>query len=342
MSISVVTGGSGFIGQHLVDQLLARGETVRIIDVETPPVIRAGATFIRGSVTDRALVETAIEGARHVYHTAAIPQLWSPDPTVYQEINVGGTRTVLEAAAKASVQRVVHTSSSTVLTGRHISHGHTVVDEKLQTSEHDLFGHYARSKWRAESVARSFSDQLSVVVVMPTLPFGPGDRRLTPPTRMLVDFMNGRTPAYMDCLLNIIDVRDVAAGHILACERGRCGQRYILNQHSVDMASFLQQLEELTGRAMPRWRIPPIAALIASIADETWSTLVTKRIPRAPLAGTCMGVRPVRFSNRLARTTLGCPSTPLLQTLIDAVSWLSERDRITASHEKSSLVFSGR
>ncbi len=338
----MVTGGSGFIGQHLVDQLLAKGETVRIFDVETPPVIRAGVTFVRGSVTDRALVERVIDGARHVYHTAAIPQLWAPDPAVYQQINVDGTKIVLEAAVKAGVERVVHTSSSAVLTGRHIGPGHTVVDETLQTYEHHLFGHYARSKWRAESVASSFSDRLSIVIVMPTLPFGPGDRRLTPPTRMLVDFINGRTPAYMDCLLNIIDVRDVAAGHILACERGRCGQRYILNQHTVDMASFLQQLRELTGRTMPHWRLPPKAALFASMIDEAWSTLVTKRIPRAPIAGTCMGGRPVEFSNRLAQTQLGCPSTPLLQTLIDAVSWLSERDRITVSHEKPSLVFSGR
>ncbi len=342
MSIAVVTGGSGFIGQHLVDQLLARGETVRIVDLEAPPMMQAGVTFIQGSVTDRTLVDAAIEGARYVYHTAAIPHLWVPDPLVYQEVNVDGTRTVFEAAAKAGVERVVHTSSAAVLTGRNIGGDLVTLDETHETAETCLFGHYAKSKWRAEALAKRYADRLSIVVVRPTLPLGPGDRHMTPPTCMLQDFINGDAPAYMDCLLNIIDVRDVAAGHILACARGRSGQRYILNQHAVDMATFLRHLEALTGRAMPRCRIPGMIALLASAANEAWSTLVTKRAPRAPLAGTRMGVRPVRFSNHLARAMLGLPSTPLLQTLIDAVSWLSERNHLAASQEKSALVFSER
>jgi len=342
LSISVVTGGSGFIGQHLVDQLLAQGEQVRILDLEAPTVSKSGTTFVQGSITDRALVETVFKDARFVYHTAAIPYLWAPDPSIYQEVNVDGTRIVLEAASRAGVERLVHTSSSSVLIDRMIGDDVAIVDETHHTSKNHLLGHYARSKWEAEALVRDYVDRLPIVVVMPTLPLGPGDRHGTPPTRMLQDFMNGKAPAYIDCLLNIIDVRDVAAGHVLACKRGQPGQRYILNHHAVDMSVFLQHLEELTGRAMPRWRIPKTAAVFASAIDEAWSTFVSKCAPKAPLSGTRMGIRSVRFDSKLAEITLGLPRTPLLRTLIDAVSWLSESDHVTTAHGKPTLVFSGR
>lgn len=342
MTISVVTGGSGFIGQHLVDQLLARGETVRILDLVPPPYLAKGATFIQGSINDQTLTRDVMDGARHVYHTAAIPHLWTPDPAAYQEVNVNGTRTVFEAALHAGAERIVHTSSSSILNGRHLGDGRVVIDERGETREDHLFGHYARSKWRAERLAMSYTDRLEVVVVMPTLPLGPGDRHMTPPTRMLRDFMNGEAPAFIDCLLNIVDVRDVAAGHVLACERGRSGQRFILNQHSVAMETFLHHLENLTGSVMPSWRIPKAVALIASAANEAWSTCVSKRAPKAPLAGTRMGLKRVSFDNHLARSALNFPETPLLKTLIDAVSWLAEAGRIVISEEKSSLVLSER
>ena len=342
MSISVVTGGSGFIGQHLIDQLLAQGQTVRILDVEAPPISKPRATFIQGSVTDRALVDSVVSDARFVYHTAAIPHLWSPDPALYQDVNVNGTKTVLEAAANAGVERLIHTSSSSVLIDRGIGDDPVILDESHQTLKDHLFGHYARSKWQAEALVQSYADRLPIVVVMPTLPLGPGDRHGTPPTRMLQDFINGEAPAYIDCLLNVIDVRDVAAGHVLACEHGQPGRRYILNHHTVDMVTFLRHLEDLTGRAMPKLRIPKTAAVLASAVDEAWSTWVSKSVPRAPLSGTRMGIRPVRFNSDLARTTLSLPKTPLLRTLIDAVSWLSETGRITTPQGKSTLVFSGR
>jgi dihydroflavonol-4-reductase len=240
------------------------------------------------------------------------------------------------------VARAVHTSSATVLTGRHgqwPEAGVAVVDETCRTRESHLFGHYARSKWRAEALALSYADRLAVVVVLPTLPLGPGDRHLTPPTRMLLDFMAGKAPAYIDCLLNIVDVRDVAAGHVLACARGRSGRRYILNQHAVDMPTFLAHLEQLTGLAMPRWRIPRAVALLASAVDEAWSTLVSGQAPRAPLAGTRMGIQRLRFDHARARTELALPATPLLQTLMDACTWLSERGQITIPDPKPALAF---
>ncbi|MGI9438013.1 MAG: NAD-dependent epimerase/dehydratase family protein [Geminicoccaceae bacterium] len=339
MSLSVVTGGSGFIGQHIVEQLVAGGEEVRIFDLVPPPTRRPGASFVRGSVTDRDALVSALTNARYVYHAAAIPHLWAPDPGIYYTVNVRGTEHVLDAALAAGVERVVHTSSSTVLTSRDVGYRGTTIDETFETLEKNLVGHYARSKWRGERLALGYADRLDVVVVMPTLPLGPGDRNQTPPTRMLADFVKGRNPAYVDCTLNIIDVRDVAAAHISACRRGRSGQRYILNQHSLPMATLLDQLQGIIERPVPRFRIPKAAALLASAADQAWSAMVTKEQPRAPLAGTRMSMLPITFSGQRAQSELGLAQTSLARTLADAVGWLSTKDDTAPVPINPALVF---
>ncbi len=340
--MNVVTGGSGFIGQHVVAQLHARGEAVRIVDLVAPPTVQPGVDFIQGGITDPGLMRRALEGAETVYHAAAVPHLWAPDPSIYQHVNVDGSRIVFEEALRAKVRKVIHTSSATVLTAARPGRRPLVVDEHFETSEDDLFGHYAKSKWRAEAQARRFADRLPIVTVMPTMPLGPGDRHRTPPTRMLQDLLNGDVPAYLDCYLNIVDVRAVAAGHTLAAARGAPGRRYLLNQHSLDMKRFLQHLAIVTGCPMPTLRVPSSLALVASAVDEIWSTHVTGRAPRAPLAGTRMAVRLIEFSARRARTELGFPETPLLQTLTDAVEWLAEGGHVRAADIKTPLAFSGR
>lgn len=342
MTISLVTGGSGFIGQHLVDQLLAAGERVRILDIEPPAMHRAGVDYIEGSVTDPKAVSEAMNGVRHLYHTAAIPHLWIPDPLMFEETNVVGTRIVFDEALKANVERIVHTSSATVLIDGLFGSGPTDLDESYRTEENQLIGHYARSKWRAEMVAASYASKLPVVIVLPTLPFGPGDRHLTPPSRMLLDFVNGKNRAYADCILNIVDVRDVAAGHRLACARGRPGQRYLLNCHSLSMMSFLECLETLTNRSMPRWRIPGAAALTVSAAFELWSNLVSGHAPIAPLAGTRMGLHPIIFDSSLAKAELGLPTTPIVETLSDAVAWLASEGHLIAESVNELLVLGDR
>lgn len=342
MTTSLVTGGSGFIGQHLVDQLLSSGQTVRVLDVEPPPTWRSDVDHIQGSITDRPTVREAMRGVRHLYHTAAIPHLWIPDPSLFQETNVVGTRIVFEEALRAGVERVVHTSSATVLIDGAYGRAAATLDERCQTEEGDLIGDYARSKWRAEKVALSYADRLQVTVVMPTLPLGPGDRHFTPPGRMLRDFVNGKNRAYTDCILNIVDVRDVAVGHRLACMRGRSGRRYILNQHSLPMLSFLECLESLTGRPMPKWRVSGSAALIVSAALELWSNLVSGRSPVAPMAGTLASLRPITFDNRLASRELGLPATPLTETLSDAIAWLVNEGHHVTDAADPELVLNDR
>ena len=339
MTVNLVTGGSGFIGQHLVDQLVASGESVRILDLEPPATRRAGAAFIQGSITDQRIVEEAMDGVDYVYHAAAIPHLWIPDPAMFQEVNVLGTHRVFEAAVKAGVKRIVHTSSSTVLTGGVEGRRQVTLDERHRTSKDDLIGDYARSKWQSEQVAQSYADRMSVVIVLPTLPLGPGDRHLTPPTRMLLDFVNGKHRAFVDSILNIVDVRDVASGHRQACSHGQCGERYILNSHSLDMKSFLHELELVTGHRMPIWRVPISAAVVFSSMLEFWSNHVTGRMPIAPLAGTRMSMRKITFDGRYATDRLGFQRTPLFETLRDAVGWLEREDWLTDEIDISTFAF---
>ena len=342
MTISLVTGGSGFIGQHLVDQLVDAGEQVRILDIEPPKTPRPRVEFIRGSVTDLSAVRMAMNGVCHVYHTAAIPHLWIADPSRFEETNVVGTRTVFEQALAAGAEKVVHTSSALVLIDSADRRSKITLNEGHQTCERSLIGHYARSKWRAEAVARSFADKLPVVIVMPTLPLGPGDHHFTPPSRMLLDFVNGKNLAYADCILNIMDVRDVAAGHRLACVRGRPGQRYILNRHSVPMSSFLQCLQKVTERDMPKWCVPGNLALMVSAILELWSSVVSRRAPVAPLAGVRAGLRPVMFDGGLAHAELGLPTRSLSDTLRDAVTWLASAGHLSDDLLSTRLVFSER
>lgn len=342
MTISLVTGGSGFIGQHLVDQLVDAGEWVRILDIEPPERPRSRVEFVQGSVTDRSAVRTAMDGVRHVYHTAAIPHLWIADPSWFHETNVIGTRIVFEQALNAGVEKVVHTSSALVLIDSADRRSAITLNEGHQTCERGLIGHYARSKWHAEAVAQSFADKLPVVVVMPTLPLGPGDHHFTPPSRMLLDFVNGKNIAYADCILNIMDVRDVAAGHRLACERGRPGQRYILNRHSVPMTSFLRCLEQVTERGMPRWRVPGGMALVVSAMLEIWSGVFSRKAPMAPLAGVRAGLRPIVFDGGLAHSELGLPTRSLYDTLRDAVTWLASSGHLNDDLLSTRFAFSDR
>lgn len=341
MTIDLVTGGSGFIGRHLVDELVADGTKVRILDLEPPDRHHTEVDYVEGSITDEQVVRRAMNGVRHVYHAAGISDLWLGDPSLFHSTHVDGTRVVFEAACDAAVERVVHTSSATVLIDDTLGQRPVTLDESYRTSERHIIGHYARSKWQAEQVAFSFADRLPIVAVLPTLPLGPGDRRLTPPGRMLLNFLNGTNRAYTDCILNIIDVRDVAAGHRLACRRGRPGQRYLLNRHSLSMASFLGALEELTDRTMPKWRIPGSAALVFSALDEFWASHVSCRTPIAPLAGTRMSLRPVTFSSDLAEAEFGLPTTPLVKTLSDAAAWLAD-DGHLPDERGSTVMYSGR
>jgi len=329
----LVTGGSGFIGSHLVELLQARGDRVRILDLAAPARPDPALDFRRGSITDAECVRSATAGVETVFHLAANAGLWAPRKQDFLTINQTGTRTVMTAAAEASVQRVVHCSTEAVLKGRNPpgaiasrTSSNPVTDESVQLRFEDMFGPYCQGKFLAEQEAFAAARRgLPVVVVNPTVPLGPGDRRLTPPSRMVLGFLNGNYPAYLDSTLNVVDARDVAVGHLLAAERGQSGERYLLGHENIRLGELLALLHDLTGLSMPRRRVPYWLALSVSAVQEFVADTVTKQPPSAPLTGVKLARSHLTFSNRKAREQLGWTCRPLRKSLLDAIRDYQQR-----------------
>ncbi|MGF1497538.1 MAG: NAD-dependent epimerase/dehydratase family protein [Elainellaceae cyanobacterium] len=316
----LVTGGLGFIGQHLVRQLLARGDEVRILDLATPTQRQPGVEYVTGSITDRPTVQAAMQERDWVFHLAANAGLWSPRKQEFITVNQTGTGTVMTEAIAAGVERVVHCSTESILKSAHRQPGPSKTDESVQLTLADMAGAYCRGKFVAEQEAFAAAHQgLPVVVVNPTVPIGPGDRRITPPTRMMLGFLNGTYPAYLNSTLNLIDARDVALGHIRAAERGRVGERYILGHVDLPLRDLLAMLEEITGLPMPTRQIPYWLALTVSTVQEFIADYITKQPPSAPLTGVKLARSPLRFDNTKAVKELGLSFRPLRDSLVDAI-----------------------
>jgi len=322
--LSLVTGGGGFVGRHLVRLLHERGERVRVLDLAAAPGLPQAVEIITGSILDPDKLRRAMAGAERVYHLAANPNLWASDSGVFMETNYRGTLAVLAAAADAKPERIVYTSTESILKSYRRPSPDTV-DETVSWTVDDMPGPYCRSKFLAEQAAMAaVRDGLPVVIVNPTLPIGPGDTHLTPPTRMLLDFLSGKTPAYLDCVFNLVDVRTVALGHILAADKGRIGERYILGGRNIGVPDLLELLGRLSGRRMPSLRIPYWLAWSTAAISESLS-LVTKRPPIAPLTGVRLARTPMRFDSSKAIRELGLPVTPLEASLADALAWFAEQ-----------------
>lgn len=324
---NLVTGGAGFIGTHLVRLLRERGEAVRVLDLRAPARPIAGADYVQASIIDSEALGTAVRGCRRVFHLAAHAGLWARDKREFVSINVVGTRNVLEAARAAGVETVVHTSTESILIATRRGRAPQRVDETTRCAESEMAGPYCVGKLRAECEASAAFERHGqrVIICNPTVPVGPGDHWLTPPTRMLLGFLNRRYPAYMPTTLNLVDARDVALGHLLAAERGAPGQRYILGAHDIGLAGLLERLQRLSGVPMPRRKVPYRLAWLVALVSEWLADHVTRRPPNAPLAGVRLGGIPVRFDNRRTRDALGWRPRPLDDSLRDALDDYSER-----------------
>jgi dihydroflavonol-4-reductase len=284
----------------------------------------AECEVLEGDVLDRASLERALRGCEWCFHVAASYHLWLKDYAPMYAANVEGTRHVLEAAGAAGCGRIVYTSTVGCIG---LPHGPAATavpaDEQAPSTLTQMTNHYKRSKWLAEEVAReSVGRGLPVVIVNPSAPVGPRDVKPTPTGRIVVDFLNRRLPAYLETGLNWVHVSDVAAGHVLAAEKGRVGERYILGnaEGNWTMARALQELADLTGLPAPRVRLPYFVALAAAHVDEALSR-VTGRPPRAPLAGVRMARHVMFFNPAKAVRELGLPQTPPRQAFADAVAW---------------------
>ena len=322
-----VTGASGFIGANLVHELNARGHSVKAL-LRPSADVRGlkGADFERvaGDVSDRDALIQAMRGCDWCFHVAASYHLWLRDYAPMYAANVEGTRNVLEAAAQAGCSRIVYTSTvGCIGLPRAVNGKVTPTDESTPVAEAQMSNHYKLSKWRAEVVARELAAKGSpVVIVNPSAPVGPRDVKPTPTGKVIVDFMNREMPAYLDTGLNWVHVRDVAVGHILAAERGRVGERYILGHAQGDwtMKEAFDVLAEITGLPAPKFQVPYAVAWMAAQVDETLAKF-TGKPPKAPLAGVRMAKYKMFFSPAKAVRELGLPQTSPKQALADAVEW---------------------
>jgi dihydroflavonol-4-reductase len=325
-----VTGASGFIGANLVHELLARQHRVKaLVRPGSDLRGRAGVAveYVTGDLSDRQLLRRAMDGCDWCFHVAASYQLWMRDYAPMYVANVAGTRNVLEAAGKAGCRRIVYTSTVGCIGLPKNENGQWIpTDETAPVSEAQMTNPYKRSKWEAEQIAIELARKnLPIVIVNPSAPVGPRDVKPTPTGQIIVDFLNRKLPAYLDTGLNWVHVRDVAAGHILAAERGRLGERYILGnaQGNWTLQQTLAALEEITGISAPQLKIPHWVALAAAHVSESIAC-ITGHPPKAPLAGVRMAKYKMWFNPQKAIHELGLPQTPVKQAFADAVKWFRE------------------
>jgi dihydroflavonol-4-reductase len=319
--LALVTGATGFVGGHVASTLMADGWRVRAL-VRPASIgsgrLPAGCETAAGDLLDAPAVRAAARGVDAVFHVAARYSLSRARAAEIERTNTEGTANVLHAAAAADVP-TVHTSS--VATVGLPADG-TPGDEDTPLADAQVIGAYKRSKVASERLALEAARAgQHVVVVNPTAPVGPGDHVPTPTGRILTDFLRGRMPAYVDTGLNLVDVRDVAAGHALALERGRSGRRYILGNENLTLRDILRLLAGLSGRRAPRLRIPHSVAVAVAAVDELVEGRLLRREPLAPLDGALMARKRMFVDPSRAVRELGVPQSPVRAALADAIDW---------------------
>lgn len=335
--LSFLTGATGFIGAHVARALLARGERVRCLVRKTSNVANLEGLDVEhverveGDLRAPESYRSALTGVDAVFHCAADYRLYSPDPRELYAVNVAATRALFEACLREGIAKVVHTSSVGALATR--ADG-SATDEDTPVQREDLVGHYKRSKFDAERVAEEyFRRGLSVMIVNPSTPVGENDIKPTPTGKMILDFIRGRMPAYVDTGLNLIDVRDVAEGHVLARDRGRPGQKYILAHANLTLRQIFAELERLSGVRAPRIKLPHFVPLLYAAIDTAWARAAGSE-PRVPLEAARMSAKKMFFDGKKAVRELGLPQSPIEGSdgaLARAVAWFTNFEARSAA-----------
>ncbi|MDD5629705.1 MAG: NAD-dependent epimerase/dehydratase family protein [Elusimicrobia bacterium] len=322
MDTAFLTGGTGFVGANLVRLLIEQGFQVKALarpGSDRRNLDGLAVELVTGDLLDRAALAAGCAGARYVFHVAADYRIWVPDPEPMRRVNVEGSVKVVQAAAAAGAERIVYCSSVAAIMP---PHGRTPADETSRYPGADAVpGDYKKSKYLAElAVLELAAKGAPVVAVNPAAPIGPWDRKPTPTGKILVDFLNGRMPSYIDTGLCVVHVRDVALGHLLAARQGRVGERYILGGENLTFKQILDILSELTGRPAPRFKTPYAVAYAFAALDTAVSRL-SGREPRAPLDAVRMARHYMWYDSAKARKELGYAPVPARQALADAAAW---------------------
>ena len=316
----LVTGASGFVGWQVARLLLERGYRVRALARPSSSLPELDVERATGDLRDPASLARAVAGCGVVFHVAADYRLWSKDPAEMYRSNVDGTRNILVAAKAAGVERFVYTSTVGCIG---VPPG-GIGDEKQPVSLQEMAGPYKRSKYLAEQVALEFAaDGFPVIIVNPTAPMGDHDFKPTPTGQIVLDFLSGAMPAYIDTGLNVVNVRDVAMGHLLACEKGKVGERYILGSENLTLGQILEELARITGIRAPTVKLPYFAAYTAGMITTAWAHL-TGVPPRVPLEAVRMAKTKMWVSHEKASRELGYLASPAECALRDAAAWFQD------------------
>jgi dihydroflavonol-4-reductase len=326
MKPTLVTGATGFVGWHVARKLLDRGDRVRGL-ARDPSRVREleGIEVVRGDLRDPDSLARAVEGCGVVFHVAADYRLWARDPDEMFRSNVQGTRNLLDAARRSGVDRVVYTSTVGCIGFPRDGLG----DEETSVTMEAMTGPYKRSKFEAEKVA--LESGMDVVAVNPTAPIGDHDFKPTPTGKIVVDFVRGAMPGFVDTGLNVVDVRDVAEGHLLALDRGKAGERYILGSENLTLEQIFGTLARIVGKPAPKIRVPYAVAYAYGAASTAWAGITGKE-PLAPLDGVRMSKRKMWVRHDKAARELGYTPGSAQAALERAVAWFQENGYVGDEH----------
>jgi dihydroflavonol-4-reductase len=327
----LVTGAAGFIGSAVTRALLARG--VSVVALLEPGADRANlADFdierLEVDLRDGDGVDRAVKGCRAVFHVAALYRFWARDPRQFYDVNVGGTRHIMDAAARAGTERLVYTSTVGTL-GLEAGKNARPSDERSYAEVSHLFGSYKQSKYVAEhEVLRAAAEGLPVSIVLPTFPLGPGDRAPTPTGQLVLDYLNGRVPGYVGTVLNVAHVDDLARGQILALEAGDVGRSYILGGENYSLKRLLDTLAAVTSLPRARLRVPRALALGVARLSEYVEGNLLHRHPSVPVEAARMSSTRMSFDDSRARTELGYAPRPAADALAASAHWFVDQDMV--------------
>jgi dihydroflavonol-4-reductase len=330
---TLVTGAAGFLGSHVTRQLVARGDEVRVLlrpSSTNRAIADLSLEYVTGDLRDPASLDRAMKGVKRVFHVAADYRLWAKRSREIYDSNVGGTKNLLDAARRARVEQLIYTSTVAAIAVDRPQLPNESTDAKLE----EMVGHYKRSKWMAEREALNAAKSgLPVIVAMPTTPVGPWDWKPTPTGKIILDFLNGKMPGYVETGLNFVGVEECAAGHLLLAEKGKVGERYLLGGENLTLKAMLDRLAKITGLRAPMLKIPHGLALGVAYANTMFSRLVGRE-PGIPIEGVKIARHMMFVDCSRAKRELGFQAGPVSAALERAVRWYEANGYIAKGRAK--------